>query len=182
MAVDTRVVFSSGFDSLFSKDFRKKVTPALKAELQAFGVNVDKPWLPAYPVETWAAVIASAAKHLYPDDSLPEASRKLGRSTITGFCETLLGQALFPLLRLIGPVRALERAARNYASTNNYTKVVLTRVAPTAFDFHLNEQHTLPQYDIGVIEEALAQLKVASPRVTLRNQDAEGFTMRIEWT
>ncbi len=181
MAGETRVVFNSGFDSLFAKDLRAKVTPVMAEELKAAGVRLDKPFLPAYPIETWAASLAICAKHLYPEESTPEAYRKLGRSTIVGFCDTLAGKALFPLLRLIGPVRALDRAARNYAATNNYTKVTLTRVGPTTFDFYLNEKHTLPQYDMGVLEEALTQLHVKAPQVTLRTQDPEGFTMRLEW-
>ena len=181
MGGESRVVFNSGFESLFSKEIRAKVTPAMDGELKAAGVRLDKPFLPAYPIDIWAAAVASCAKHVYPEDSAPDAYRKLGRSTIVGFCETLAGRALFPLLRLIGPVRALDRAARNYAATNNYTKVTLTRVGPTSFDFYLNEKHTLPEYDMGVLEEALKQLHVKSPLVTLRSQDTEGFTMRLEW-
>lgn len=182
MGGEQRVVFNSGFDSLFSKDIRAKVTPAMADELTAAGVRLDKAFPPGYPIETWATAVAICAKHLYPEDSAPDAYKKLGRSTIVGFCDTLAGKALFPLLRLIGPVRALDRAARNYAATNNYTKVTLTRVGPTSFDFYLNEKHTLPEYDMGVLEEALTQLHVKAPLVTLREQDTEGFTMRLEWT
>jgi uncharacterized protein (TIGR02265 family) len=182
MAEEQRVVFGSGFDSLFSKEIRAKVTPALDQELRSIGIRLDKPFHVGFPIEIWAAAVAAVAKHVYPQDSTPEAYLKLGRSTIHGFCETLAGRALFPLLRLIGPVRALDRAARNYAATNNYTKVTLTRIGPTAFDFYLNEKHTLPEYDMGVLEEALRQLHVVDPKVTLRTQDAEGFTMRLDWT
>lgn len=182
MAAEQRVVFGSGFESLFSKEIRAKVTPALEQDLQGLGVRLDKPFQAGYPIEIWAAAVAAVARHLYPEDSTPAAYLRLGRSTIVGFCETLAGRALFPLLRLIGPVRALDRAARNYAATNNYTKVTLTRIGPTAFDFYLNEKHTLPEYDMGVLEEALRQLHVADPKVTLRSQDPEGFTMRLEWT
>ena len=181
MAEETRVVFASGFDSLVSKEIRSKLTPACTAELTAAGLRLDKPFQAAYPIEVWAAAVASLSKHVYPEDSAPEACQKLGRSTIVGFCETLIGRALFPLLRLIGPVRALDRAARNYAATNNYTKVVLTRVGPSCFDFYLNEKHTLPAFDIGVLQEALHQLHVKSPSVRLVSQDSEGFTMRLEW-
>ena len=182
MAVETRVVFGSGFDALFSKDFRNRVTPQLEQELATQGVRLDRPFNPAYPVEVWASVLSLSAKHLYAHDSLPEAYRKMGRSTVVGFGETFIGKALFPLLRLIGPVRALDRAARSYASTNNYTKVVLTQITPSCFDFYLNEKHTLPEYDMGVVEEMLTHLHVPSPRVTLKTQDTEGFTMRLEWT
>ncbi len=181
MAVETRVVFGSGFDALFSKDFRSRVTPQLEQALATRGVRLDRPFNPAYPVEVWASVLSLSAQHLFTQDSVPEAYRKLGRSTVVGFGETFIGKALFPLLRLIGPVRALDRAARSYASTNNYTKVVLTQMTPSCFDFYLNEKHTLPEYDMGVVEEMLTHLHVPSPRVTLKTQDTEGFTMRLEW-
>ncbi len=177
-----RVVFSSGFESLFSRDLRAHVTPVIGAELKALGVNLEKPFQAGYPIETWAAAVELLAKHLYPEDGKPAAYWKLGRSTIAGFAETLIGRAAFGFLRLVGPVRSVERAARTYANTNNYTKVALNRVGPTSFDFYLNEKHTLPEYDIGVVEAVLEHVGAKSPRVTLVSQDAEGFTMRLEWT
>ena len=79
-------------------------------------------------------------------------------------------------------MRSVERAARTYASTNNYTKVTLNRVGPTSFDFHLNEKHTLPEYDMGVVEGVLEHVGAKTPVVTLSSQDPEGFTLRLEWT
>ncbi|MGV3624047.1 MAG: DUF2378 family protein [Archangium sp.] len=179
---DTRVVFGSGFDSLFSADLRKRVTPKLDAALREIGVRLDKPFNAGYPVETWAQTLELTSKHLYGELPRPEAYRQLGRVTIDGFEHTFLGKAAFPMLRLIGIARSVERASRNYASTNNYTKVVLTRLSPTSFDFHLNEKHTPPQYDMGVVERMLEVLKAKDTRVVLQSQDAEGFVMRLSWT
>ncbi len=182
MSTEQRVVFASGFESLFSRDLRAQVTPELDRELKACGVFLDKPFQAAYSIETWAAAVEATAKHLFPGEARPVAYWKLGRSTIEGFAETLIGRASFGFLRLVGPVRSVERAARTYASTNNYTKVTLNRVGPTSFDFHLNEKHTLPEYDMGVVEGVLEHVGAKTPVVTLSSQDPEGFTLRLEWT
>lgn len=178
---ETRVVFGSGFDSLFSADLRKRVSPELDAALRTIGVRLDKPFNPGYPVETWAQTLEVVSKHLYADLPRAEAYRQLGRVTIDGFEHTFLGKAAFPLMRLIGVARSVDRAARSYASTNNYTKVQLTQLSPTSYDFHLNETHTPPQYDMGVVERMLELLKAREPTVVLQSQDAEGFVMRLHW-
>lgn len=176
-----RIVFASGFEGLFSKELRAHVTPACDAELRRLGVFIDKPFLPGYPVEKWAEVVEALAQHLYPNESREAAYWKLGRSTVRGFGETIIGKAAFAFMKLVGPVRSVERAARNYANTNNYTVVGLNRTGPTSFDFHLNEQHTIPEFDMGVVEAILEYVGAKSPVVTLVSKDSEGFTMHLEW-
>jgi uncharacterized protein (TIGR02265 family) len=178
---EQRVVFSSGFESLFSRELRALITPSLDAALKQLGVHLDKPFLPAYPIETWTAVVELLARELYPQDSPQSAQWKLGRSTIEGFTHTIIGKAAFGFLRLIGPVRSVERAARSYANTNNYTKVELKRIGDTAFEFKLNEKHTLPEYDMGVVEAVLEHVGAKMPQVTLLAKDAESFTLKVEW-
>lgn len=180
-STETRVVFASGFDGLFSKEFRKRVTPALVSELKSLGVNIEKPFNPAYTVETWAAVINACSRHLYPELSLPDASWQLGRDTVDGFAHTLIGKAIFGMMKIIGPARSLERSMRSYASTNNYTKVELNRTGPTSYDFTLNEKHTLPQYDMGALEWMLQMCGAKNVTVTLVKQDPEGFIFHLAW-
>ena len=42
--------------------------------------------------------------------------------------------------------------------------------------------HQLGERDVAMPDALQGVTHNMSPRVTLRNQDAEGFTMRIEWT
>jgi uncharacterized protein (TIGR02265 family) len=176
-----RVIFGNSFDSLFSRELRAHITPTLDAEFKKHGVNLSKPFQPAYAVEVWAEVIELLSKHLYPKDSREAAQWKLGRNTIDGFVHTLIGKAAFGFMRLVGPVRSVERAARTYANANNYTRVELKRIGPTSFEFTLNEKHTLPEYDMGVLEAVLEHVGARQPHVTLIKRDAEGFTLKLEW-
>lgn len=181
MNTPPRVVFGQGFEGLFCPELRARLTPSLVEQLARLGVNIHKPFNPAYTIETWQQTIELLARELYPTQSMGDAQKDLGRITLRGYGETLVGKALFAMLRIIGPVRAIERAARSYASTNNYTQVTLTRTGPNEYDFGINEKHTLPEYDMGVSEAMLEYLGVKDGRVTLVSKDAEGFTMHLSW-
>jgi uncharacterized protein (TIGR02265 family) len=176
------VVFGSGFEGLFSQGFRQRVTPALTAELKALGVDLDRPFDAAYPIETWAKTLEVCARHVYPELSWPDASWRLGRDTVDGFGHTLIGKAVYGVMKLIGPARSVERAARSYASTNNYTKVTLNRTSQTSYDFHINEQHSLPEFDMGALEGLLTFAGAKDPKVTLIRQDAEGYLFHLAWS
>lgn len=177
---EPRVVFSAGFDSLFSKEVRARVTPALEAELLALGVNLKKPFQAGYPVEVWAGTVKACAKHLFPEARGNHGFFELGRLTMRGFRETLIGAAIFGVMRLIGPARTLERSARTYASASNYTKVTLNRLSDNAYEMGLNEAHTPPEYDMGVIDQALELLGVR-PSVKLISANPDGFLMHVSW-
>jgi len=178
---EQRVIFSQGFEGLFCREVKDKLTPDIKAELKEAGVDLDKPYLPAYPIEIWVKVLDVLAKRLYPDETAEAANWKLGRITTTGFGETFLGKAAFGFLKLVGPVRAVERAARSYANTNNYTKVDLKRLGPTSFEFKLNEKHSNPAYDMGVVEAMLEYVGAKQLQVSLVARDEESFTMKLDW-
>lgn len=181
MPAEPRVMFATAFESLFSKKIRSQLTPAVTEHLRGLGVDLGRPFQAGYPVETFAAALYAVSDALYPARPRPEALYELGHAFAEGFAETLLGKAAFGLMKLMGPVRSLERAVRTYSTANNYTQVQLTRLGPTAFDFHLNEQHILPQYDMGIITGVLERVGAPGVHVTLQSADAEGFTLHIEW-
>ncbi|MFO0601432.1 MAG: DUF2378 family protein [Myxococcaceae bacterium] len=175
-----RVVFGAAFDSLFSKEVRARLTPALRDELKKLNIDLERRFNPGYPVETWAATVGACAKHLFPDARGNESWFELGRLTMRGFGETVLGRAAFGLMKLIGPARTLERSARTYASVSNYTVVTLKRLDQTVYTMHLTELHTPPEYDMGVVDQALELLGVL-PEVKLEATDPTGFTLRVSW-
>ncbi len=176
-----RLVFSQGFESLFHPEFCKGVTPAMKEEFKAIGLDIDRKLLPGYPVETWAKTLEICAKHLYPSLPYEDAALELGRGAIDGFMHTIGGKAAFFAMRLIGVARSIERAARTYAVTSNYQQVKLTRLSATSFDFYLNENVAPPEFDMGIVGRTLEELGAKNSTVTLVSRDAEGFTMRLTW-
>ena len=175
------LVFASSFEGLFHAELRKRITPALALALRNEGVVLDKPFLPAYPVAVWARALALCVEHLFPEDAPELAYRKLGRSTIEGYGQTLIGRAAMALMKVLGPARSLERATRTFASANNYTRVRLDRLGQTAFDLHINATKTPPEFDLGVVETVLLSVGAQDLSVTLQSQDATGFTMRLTW-
>ena len=126
---DTPLIFNHTVQGLLSRAFPQGVPAALKQQLRGVGVELDKPLLPAYPVQTWSRCIELCAPFAFPNESPQAAWFKLGERMIDGYQETMIGRAMFASLRLLGPRRMLQRSRRSFRSGNNYTDVVLTDVS-----------------------------------------------------
>src|SRR5512141_2849611 len=107
-----RVVFGETFAGLYRKGLKGRLLPSLKEQLRGIGIDVDRPFLAGYPLEVWNRGIALVASSLYPGLSFEEATWQLGEDFIFGFAQTAVGRAVFAFLKLIGPMKSLERMQR----------------------------------------------------------------------
>ncbi len=178
---ETRVVYHSAYESLFTPALRGRITSSIEDELRAAGVDLKKKFDPVYPLPVWLETLRILARSFHPTLTFEAACVLLGRDTIDGFTGTLVGRASFAALRVIGVRRAVERAARTYAVTNNYTRVTLTPVGPTSYDFHMNEFDVPAEFDVGVLGRCLELLGASAPQVTVTARDETGFTLRLSW-
>jgi uncharacterized protein (TIGR02265 family) len=179
---DTPLIFNHTVQGLLSRAFPQGVPEALKKQLRAVGVDLDKPLLPAYPVETWSRCIELCAPFAFPLESPQVAWHKLGERMIDGYQETMIGRAMFASLRLLGPRRMLQRSRRSFRSGNNYTDVVLTDVSPTQMDLWFNETHeVLRQFTAGLVLAGMRVGGADSPHVDMLHTDARGVTYRASW-
>lgn len=173
------VVFATSYESLF-----RVLGPRLDAEaekaLLAQGVNA-KSLNAAYPYDTWVASLRWAMKVLWPEASHDEATYRMGRAIFTSFADTLMGKALVPLLRLMGPKRGLERMARNLRTTNNYSEVKLTQRGPTDFELWINLV-AFPHYFRGLLEVGLETSGAKDVQVEVASHHPErGLVLFISW-
>lgn len=179
---DTPLVFDHTLQGLFSRTFPQGVPPALKTQLRAAGVDLDKPLLPAYSLETWSRCIELSAPVLFPTERDEVAWRQLGERLIDGYKETMIGRAMFATLKLLGPRRMLQRSRKNFRSGNNYTEVELTDVSPTEMDVWFNEKNdTLRHFTAGLVLAGLRVGGAREPQVSIRHSDARGVTLRASW-
>lgn len=158
-----------------------KIPLTLKEQLRREGLDLDRKLLPAYPVETWARCVGLTAKALYPDKPEVEAWRLLGERHIEGFHETMLGRALFGVLRLLGPKRRLARMRQSFRAGNNYQEVRLTDVSPTEMDVWLNERGMLRYFKLGILHGSARAAGDPNAMAVVKNFDDEGVTYRISW-
>jgi uncharacterized protein (TIGR02265 family) len=176
-----RLVFSHTVEGLFTRGLSGRVTPGLKEQLRKEGLDLDRPLLPAYPLETWSRCMALAASTLYPGEPQEVALRKLGERMIEGYLETAMGRAMFGVLKLLGPQRTLGRMQKNFRSANNYTEVRISEVGPSEADLWMNEPGFMRFFMQGVLLAGLRGAGAPDVAVTLRHFDDATVTYRIAW-
>src|SRR5512145_3020631 len=109
-----RLIFSSSFEGMFLRALRDRLTPELKAKLRDEGVDLDKKLAPGYPLDVWMRCVDHAAQALYPSLKFGDAHWKLGEDFVRGYAETTIGHAMFAVLKLLGPMRAVARLERSF--------------------------------------------------------------------
>ena len=172
-------VFASAVEGLYLRALRGRLSPAAVAQLRELGLDLDHV-LPAYPLSIWEHGLRVTAATLFPELDLDAAMRELGRLLITGYQDTAIGKAMFPLMRLLGPARVLARIGRNFQSANNYTETKVSQLAPNRAELWVNRV-IQPGFYLGLLEAGLAVAGAKDLAVELGARDGEGHTFRIRW-
>ena len=179
---ETAFVFNHTIQGLFSRTFPDGVPPALKEQLRAVGVDLDKPLLPAYPTETWGRCIELGARAAFPEERREVAWRRMGERMIDGYQDSMIGRAMFSMLQVLGPRRMLQRAQKNFRTGNNYTEVRFSDVSPTELELWFNEtDDVLRHFTVGLVLAGMRAGGAREPQVRLYGTDAGGFTLRASW-
>lgn len=175
-----RLVFDHTVESLL-RTLKRPIPAAQIAGLDALGIDLSKPLLPAYPLETYSALIGFIARCRWPDLPAAEADVEVGRAFIEAYTtQTLLGRAAKGLLRVIGPHRALERMSRTYRTANNYTQTRLESLGPTRYSLWFN--YVIREgYFRGMVHATLALTGVKQCEVTLAATQGHEVTFHVSW-
>ncbi len=175
-----QVVFEQTIEGLFVRGLNGRLTAQAKERLRAAGLDLDRKLLPAYPFDTWMAVLRIAAEECFPRAPLDEALFKVGEALIEGYRETFLGRAVLGMVRVLGPRRTVLRATQNFRSGNNYTEAKVTDVSESCMELWMNEVGPYPTFTSGIICAALRATGV-EPKVALEGHDGHACTYRITW-
>ncbi len=175
------VVFTDAVEGLFFKGLGARVTPELRAELKALGLDLEARLLPAYSRQVWNAAIALAAARTWPQLEVGEAHVLLGRTFIAGYQQTLLGKALTGMARMLGPLKTLGRMGRNLRTGGSYNETTLTPEGPTLVRFWINEPYLDPGYVKGLLQGTLEACGARNSSVEVVTVDAQGATYRVRW-
>ena len=178
-----RLIFSHTFEGLFSKALKGKVTDRIRERVKAeTGIDLSRPFEPAYAVTKWEACLVICGEELFPDLPVEQRLQEVGLLMTRGYFETLLGSALAALLKVIGPSRALKRMDRSLRSGNNYSDVTVKELAPNKFEFWSNETG-LAQYNlVGVLRGGAEVSGAKDVQIEIINRDENGITLQIAWS
>jgi uncharacterized protein (TIGR02265 family) len=154
--------------------------PEARARLKALGLDVDKPLLPAYPLDQFVAVMDVVGALVAPGQSPLEQTRLLGQRFMDAYRETLIGRAMVAGMRIIGPWRTLERLSHKFRTGNNFSETHLSRLGPTEAKLWCNHV-SRPGWYVGVIGRGLELAGAQDVAVTVIDQDAAGGTFHVRW-
>lgn len=177
-----RLVFSQVVEGLIKHGLRNEVSPALKGRLRGEGLDLDRPLLPAYPVDAWNRCIRHMADEVFPGLPREQALRELAARNVSGLGETLIGRALYGVLRLIGPRRMVMRLPRDVAGTDNYSNVTVTEVGPNQWRMWMNSRLELPGYAESLFESMLRVAGAKSPVVEVIRKGENETEYLLRWS
>lgn len=174
-----RLIFGHSVEA-FGRAVRVVLDEGLTLELAGLGIDLRRPLLPSYPVDTFRAALLAGARKLSP--GLPESQQlfNLGTRYADSYGETLVGAALKVGIRLLGPKRTLDRLARQFRTANNYSESRVTSLGPTSAELWCNEV-THPEWYRGLISRMLTVAGATEVSVTLSQQDAAGALFVVRW-
>ncbi|MFP2910485.1 DUF2378 family protein [Pyxidicoccus sp. 3LFB2] len=176
-----RIVFEHTVEALFLRGLGERVTPQLKSRLREEGLDLDRKLLPGYPQELFTRLLQLSAQALYPRAPEEEGLCHLGERLIEGYQETLVGSALFGVLRLLGPRRMLERTQKNFRSGNSYTEARTTLVGEREVELWMNEPNASRYFTRGTVLAGMRASGAKEPRIEVLRFDTEGTTFRVTW-
>jgi len=175
------VVFASVMEALLPPDVRQKLSPEAKKRIRDIGVDLDKPFDPAYPGSVWADVVKMLGPERYPKLSEHDAQLQLGQDFMNRYAGTLVASALFALLRVIGPRRAMHRLARNFKSGGSDIDVVVKELTPTQFEVRFERILVPASHYLGMMLAASRLSGAVDVRGKMLSSDASTCTLDIRW-
>lgn len=166
---------------MFLRALRDRLTPELKAKLRSEGVDLDKKLAPGYPVDVWVRCVDHASQSLYPSLKFADAQWKLGEDFVRGYAETTIGHAMFGVLKLLGPMRAVARLERSFHSGNNYVRTSFTELSPTSAQVWMAGVEGRPWFNAGIMLEGGRQMQTKNLHVEILECVGDEATYRVSW-
>jgi uncharacterized protein (TIGR02265 family) len=178
-----KLVLSNCVEGLFRRGVGAQLTPRCRERLKAAGLDLDGRLEAGYPLERWRAWLDIAAAELYPQLSAEQAHFQLGDRFLTGYFETLFGRVVLPLLRALGPRRALGRLQQNFRSGNTFSEVVLVDHAEGDVEVRINDVFaTHPQFVMAIITRAHQAAGAQDTQLQIQSFDGTACTLRLRWS
>jgi uncharacterized protein (TIGR02265 family) len=132
-----------------------------------------------YPITEFAPLLLTAADLFYPELSLRQALRALGKTGPTAFLESTLGKVT--LGSAVGVHAAVEAIANTYSINIRPSQVSVTQSTPKSCVVGMsNVQYFLDSHHVGVFEGTL-EYAGANGRVRIVSQSAVSADLLLEW-
>jgi uncharacterized protein (TIGR02265 family) len=160
---------------------RAQLTPRIVDRLKREAGFDDKALAPTYPMKVLDETIRVLSEEFFRGRARDEATYELGRLAMKRYGDSTLGKALFPLVRLLGPMRFLKRIPSLFRQSNNYAEVSVEPFGPTGYELNHNEVGQHPHYMRGVIQSTGEILSLKDHACELLSYDGHRARYRVQW-
>lgn len=174
------VAFTQAFEGLF-RTLGTAPRPELKRQLREAGVDLERPLQSAYPAATFARCIELVAAELSPGAPRERAHWIAGERFLEGFAQTLMGRAMFGLLRVLGPRRTLLRMERNFRTGNNYLRMRTEELGVGRIRLHVEDHVEEPEYLAGILCFGGQEVGARNLAVTIPERAPGRCTLEVSW-
>jgi uncharacterized protein (TIGR02265 family) len=175
---DEKLIFRQVVEACFVVGLADRLTPAYRAHLKTFGIDLEK-LLPGYPYANWEKAVQSTVR-LFPELDADQAVAEVGRRMCVATVESNpVGKRLLPLLRVLGVGKALRRA---YSRTTegNFNTITFGVETPKSLEIHMSFVGQIPEFARGSVVGLGEMLGVALRPVTTVFE-APRATFNVGW-
>jgi len=176
-----QLVFEHTVEGLFRVALNGQLSPRATRALEDTGIELTRPLLPAYPVETWRRALEITVADVYARLSPEEAWRRLGHEVLDGLVDTHMGRSLRGAAQQLGPLGFLRRFNTTLRSADNYVQARLEERSPTLCEVWINDVMGQPAYYQGMLEASLALAGGRGARARVLGREAGGARFQVEW-
>jgi len=160
---------------------RSRLTPRIKARLLSEAGVDEKVSKPSYPFDSLNAVTRVLAEELFPGRSIDEATFELGLLSLKTYGHTVMGAALFAVIRLLGPLKIVKRLPGTFRQFNNYAEVKVEITSEKSWELDHNEVGPYPHMIRGNMQAAGELFGWKGLEVKLLHYDGHRARYRVSW-
>lgn len=173
------LVYEHTISALFLDILGQKLSGRARDAMCTAGIDLSKRMLPGYTLEVFDACMEIAARDVFPELSLPDGMRTIGRLQVEAFASTIVGKASMAILRVVGFERGLRQVARSWAGANNFVDTELVHLPDGTIEVRVNIVGQYPETVQGIILEALKYLGRPSAQAVIERGSGLGALYRI---
>jgi len=178
---DEKVVYKEAVTNILDA-FRARVGPKIRERLRA-EAGIDEGALkPRYPLAAHDAMVKILSEELFPGRPFDEATYEVGRAMLNHYGRSVLGRAIFSIIRLVGPMRMLKRTPDYYKMNNNFADVKVEAVGEKSYIVDHNEVGAVPHYWRGTMQGSGEVIGLPGHAVDLLDYDGHRARFKIRWS
>jgi uncharacterized protein (TIGR02265 family) len=176
VAEEAYITFESILKGLGAFD-NQVVLQTLKSECN-FDLKRPKRY---YSYNTFRQFMTVLHRDYFPNLTFEEACRKMGQLAYSGYRKTIVGRVATAALHLFSPERALTETITAMNRDMPHQQRELIRHTSNHFVLQVRNDFGIPHVTLGLIEGAVATIRVSNPQVILFNFGNGEYNIDIRW-